>query len=425
MRNIGLVAKHTFLTTVRSRSFWVVTLLVPAFLLIFQVYSAVQESGIQEESRVENADTSDQASPAGLPRLGLVDEAGLIQNLPQDFPDTLFTSFSDLDAGQEAVQSGQIDQLVYLPASYLEDGAVIVYDRDFQVTSSGADAGLGFGGQNEWILPYIINYNLTGDARLSAALRNPTPGILARYNALQPPAPVDEGDIALALLIGRIMPYIFYFILLFSSSYLLRSVSEEKENRTAEVLLLSVEPRQFMLGKVIGLGVVTLIQFLLWIASGYFALQRGATALGFATLELSPVFLFWSVLFLVFGYLAFGGIMAAGGALAPNAREGNQLIWILILPLLPTLLFAPEFSENPNGILPVVLSLFPLSAPSAMVTRLAITDVPLWQILLSLAGLAVTAYLIISLAGRFFKAENLLSGASLNVKRFLKGWKET
>jgi len=65
-----------------------------------------------------------------------------------------------------------------------------------------------------------------------------------------------------------------------------------------------------------------------------------------------------------------------------------------------------------------------LSAPSAMVTRLAITEVPLWQILLSLAGLAVTAYLIISLAGRFFRAENLLSGASLNVKRFLKGWKE-
>jgi ABC-2 type transport system permease protein len=425
MHNIGLVAKHTFLTTVRTRSFWVITLLVPVFLLVFQVYSALKEGGISREMSSQEADSTQEQEQDGLPALGLVDEAGLLENLPPEFPETMFLRFNDLEVGREAVKSGQIEQLVYIPATYLADGAVIVYDRDFQVTSSGADAGLGFGGQNEWILPYLINYNLTGDAQLSAALRNPTPGILARYHALQPPAPVDEGDRTLALLIGRIMPYIFYFILLFSSSYLLRSVSAEKENRMAEVLLLSVEPRQFMLGKVIGLGVVTLIQFLFWIASGYFALQRGATVLGIATLELTPVFLFWSVLFLLFGYLAFGGIMAAGGALAPNAREGNQLIWILILPLLPTLLFAPEFSENPNGILPVVLSLFPLSAPSAMVTRLAITEVPLWQILLSLAGLALTAYLIISLAGRFFRAENLLSGASLNVRRFLKGWKET
>jgi ABC-2 type transport system permease protein len=419
MRNIGLVAKYTFLTTVRTRSFWVITFLVPAFLLVFQVYSALQEGDVGRDMGAQ------EEAQGGLPVLGLVDEAGLLEKLPPEFPETLFTRFTDLEAGRAAVRSGQVDQLIYLPASYLADGAVTVYDRNYQVTSSGADAGLGFGSQNEWILPYLINYNLTGDAQLSAALRNPTPGILARYHALNPPAPVDEGTQTLALLIGRIMPYIFYFILLFSSSYLLRSVSAEKESRTAEVLLLSIEPRQFMLGKVIGLGVVTLIQFLFWIASGYFALQRGATALGIATLELSPIFLFWSVLFLLFGYLAFGGIMAAGGALAPNAREGNQLIWILILPLLPTLLFASDFSENANGILPVVLSLFPLSAPSAMVTRLAITEVPLWQILVSLAGLALTAYLIISLAGRFFRAENLLSDTSLNVKRFLRGWKET
>ncbi len=424
MRNIGLVAKYTLLTTVRSRSFWVVTLLVPAFLLIFQVYSVMKESGIQSDAQTQEAETTNEQAPDALPVLGLVDEAGLLQDLPAGFQEDLFRRFTDLEAGRAAVKSGQVDQVVFIPASYLADGSVIIYDRDFQVSLNGQDSGLGFGSQNEWLLPYLINYNLTGDAGLSSALRNPTPGILARYHALQPPPPVDAGAQALALLVGRIMPYIFYFILLFSSSYLLSSVSAEKENRTAEVLLLSVEPRQFMMGKVIGLGVVTLIQFLFWIGSGYVALQRGATALGIATLELAPIFLFWSVMFLLFGYLAFGGIMAAGGALAPNAREGNQLIWILVLPLLPTLLFASEFSENPNGILPVVLSLFPLSAPSAMVTRLAIAEVPLWQILLSLAGLAITAYLIISLAGRFFRAENLLSDTSLNVKRFLRGWKE-
>jgi ABC-2 type transport system permease protein len=70
-----------------------------------------------------------------------------------------------------------------------------------------------------------------------------------------------------------------------------------------------------------------------------------------------------------------------------------------------------------------VLSLFPLSAPGAMVTRLAVAEVPLWQILASLAGLALTTYLTISLAARFFRAGNLLSHDSFNWRRLATGWR--
>ncbi|NIV32727.1 MAG: ABC transporter permease, partial [Anaerolineae bacterium] len=77
-------------------------------------------------------------------------------------------------------------------------------------------------------------------------------------------------------------------------------------------------------------------------------------------------------------------VMAAAGAIAPNAREAGQVVWLLVLPLMPTLMFGTVFMEDPNGTLSTALSLFPFSAPSAMVTRLAITEVPLWQILVSL-----------------------------------------
>jgi ABC-2 type transport system permease protein len=92
---------------------------------------------------------------------------------------------------------------------------------------------------------------------------------------------------------------------------------------------------------------------------------------------------------------------------------------------MPTLMFGRTFAEDPNGMLAVVLSLFPLSAPSAMVTRLAVAPVPLWQILISLAGLALSAYLFIVLAGRFFRAGNLLSHDSFNWRRLATGWKRT
>jgi ABC-2 type transport system permease protein len=81
--------------------------------------------------------------------------------------------------------------------------------------------------------------------------------------------------------------------------------------------------------------------------------------------------------------------------------------------------------EDPNGTLSVVLSLFPFSAPSAMVTRLAVAQVPLWQILVSLAGLALTAYLFLSLSVRFFRSSNLLSYDPFNLKRLATEWRKT
>jgi len=117
-------------------------------------------------------------------------------------------------------------------------------------------------------------------------------------------------------------------------------------------------------------------------------------------------------------------VMAAAGAIAPTAREGNQVIWLLVLPLLPTLMFGDLFVEEPNNPLTLVLSLFPFSAPSAMVTRLAVGEVPLWQIVVSVAGLALTTYLMVVLAARFFRADNLLSDAPFSWRRLATGWRE-
>ena len=87
-------------------------------------------------------------------------------------------------------------------------------------------------------------------------------------------------------------------------------------------------------------------------------------------------------------------------------------------------MFGDLFVEEPNNPLTLVLSLFPFSAPSAMVTRLAVGQVPLWQIIVSLLGLAGTTYLMVVLAARFFRAGNLLSHAPFNWRRLVTGWRE-
>jgi ABC-2 type transport system permease protein len=424
MRNIWLVIKHDVGVTVRQRSFWIFTLLVPALLLAVNAYSIIQRGGLSSTDQDADSQEATNTTLADLSGIGLVDEAGLLTEMPPDFPPDFFVRFPDKAAARAALEAGEIPQYVHLPADYVASGEVTVYDQGFQLFSTGENMGVAFASNQAWILPYVINYNLVGDQQLLDALQNPVPSALAEFHALQPQVQDDTETQAMAELVASVMPYIYYFLLVMGSSYLMRSVVAEKENRTAEVLLLSLNPRELMVGKMLAMSLVMWLQVLVWVGGGILILDRGAEVLNMARFTFPPGFLAWALGFLVFGYLLFASVMAAAGAIAPTAREGAQVTWLLILPLMPTLMFGPAFLEDPNGTLSVVLSLFPFSAPSAMVTRLAVAHVPLWQILVSLAGLAVTAYLFVVLAARFFRSGNLLSDESFNWRRMATGWRK-
>ncbi len=418
MRNIWLVIKHDVGATLRQRSFWILTLLMPLIMVGINIYYLIGD-GSMEEPDLETPG----AASAELPTIGLVDPSGLIEKVPEGWPPGLFQPFAEEEAAQAALEAGEIEQYALLPADYLATGKVQVYDQEFRI-SLGSDNPLTAFGGADGLLNYLIAYNLVDDPQVAAALRQPVPLAAAELHALQP---LEEGGTnqELASLVASVLPLIYYFLLVMGATYLMRSVVAEKENRTAEVLLVSIDPRQLLVGKIVAMSAVTLVQVVVWVVGGTLVLRRGADLLAMGSLQLPPGFLVWAILFLVFGYLLFASIMVAGGALANSAREGGQLTWLLVIPLMPTLMFAQAFVEEPHGTLAVALSLFPFSAPSAMVTRLAVAQVPLWQILLSLGGLAVTAYLFLLLASRFFRAGNLLSQEAFNWRRLLTGWQSS
>jgi ABC-2 type transport system permease protein len=423
MRNIWLVMKHDIGMTLRQRSFWLFTFIVPAILIGININNSVQSEAMGGTDSVENEQDMMVPDMADLPAIGLVDEANLIVEMPPGFPDGMFVRFPDEAAARAALKDGAVEQYVRLPADYVSAGQIEIYDRDFQIMVAGENMGVApLGGNSAWVLPYIINYNLVGDEQLLAALRYP---MLAEPHALKPPAEAGTGNEDLGRVVGTVLPYLYYFLLLMGSSYLLRCVVAEKENRTAEVLLLSLDPRELMAGKMLAMSAVMWLQVIVWVGGGIILLDKGSDLLNLGQFSFPPGFVAWAIAFLVLGYLLYASVMAAAGAIAPNAREGGQVTWLLVLPLMPTLMFGMEFATDPHGTLPVVLSLFPFSAPSAMVTRLALAQVPLWQILISLAGLALTAYLFVTLAGRFFRAGNLLSQESFNWRRLATGWRRT
>jgi ABC-2 type transport system permease protein len=423
MQTIWQVIKHDLAVTLRQRSFWFLTLLMPILLMGVQGY-AILTTNRAAESAYDPSEAAAQNTPEGLSLIGLVDEAGLIAKLPPDFPPGLFVRFADQSGARAALDKGEIGQYLYVPADYVATGQVTAYTKEFQILGGSRTQALAFGSSNDWVLAYLLDYNLTGDQQLAASLRNPTPATLAKPHDISPPAAAGAANKELAGLVSSLMPYIFYFLLIMASTYLMRSVIAEKENRTAEVLLLSLNPRDLMVGKILAMSLIVIVQLLFWVGGGVLILNKGAELLKIASFSFPPGFILWAILFLILGYLLFASIMAAGGAISSNARETGAMTFLLIIPLMPTLMFGTLFVEEPNNPLVVGLSLFPFSAPSAMVTRLAVAPVPWWQLLLSLAALVVTTYLFVLLAARFFQAGNLLSSASFSWRRLVTGWRK-
>jgi ABC-2 type transport system permease protein len=417
MRYIWIVARHEFFATIRRRSFWIMSLVFPALMIAFSLFSGMED----EELIFGGSEAAPEARP---PVVGIVDYSGLIDNIPAGMPEGLFRRLADEAMARQALAAGTLDQYVVFPADFLASGQLILKDENVTMVGAGSANNLAAGG-NAWMLGQLIAANLAGSDALGAAIQFPVPRIPESEVALRPPeatlAPEAE---ATARLVGQAFLYAIYFVLIIGNGFMLQSVTAEKENRTAEVLLVSVSSRQLMIGKVLGLSAVVLLQLAIWLGGAWLAFGRGASALNLAAFHIAPEIVFWAVLFLLAGFLLYGSIMAAGGALVPSAREGGQLNIVLILPLIVVLMMAPELLENPNSTLSLVLSLVPFTAPAAVVTRMVVTDVPLWQTLLSLAALVVSAYAFMLLAARFFRAGNLLSQTAFSWRRLATGWRD-
>lgn len=221
-----------------------------------------------------------------------------------------------------------------------------------------------------------------------------------------------------------ILPYammmVSFITIMGSSSLMLSSITKEKENRILEVLMSSASPHEILLGKIAGLGIVGLLQVVIWVSSGFVLLQLNGQTLHLPSdVLLQPSIILWAVLYFIFGYLVNASLMAGIGALVPNLREASQATIIVSLPLMAPLFLITALIASPNGGLAIFFSMFPLTAPMTMMLRLSAADVPLWQIGVSLTLLAATAVLVVRAVAGMFRAQTLMSGQPFNLKRLL------
>jgi ABC-2 type transport system permease protein len=231
---------------------------------------------------------------------------------------------------------------------------------------------------------------------------------------------VDEGGIFFLLM----LPLIFAILLMTSSvttsGFLMSGLVEEKTNRIIEVLVTSVTPMQLLAGKIVGLCLLGLTQVLILIASGVIglAVARRLEAIQDVIIPVDLAVL--GIVYYLLSYFLLAAFLAGIGAVAGSEQESRQFSAILTIPFMLPLFVIVNFILDPNGPLPVILSLVPITAPMSMLLRIGITNVPTWQIVASLAILALTVLVTVWLSARMFRWGLLLYGKRLDLRQIAR-----
>jgi ABC-2 type transport system permease protein len=408
MRKAFLVLRYELLTTLRRPSFLFAAFGVPLISALILAGVAAVNREAPSAMQVVTELLVAPAAPSSLPE-GYVDESGLVRSLPATLPAGALRRFPDEASARRALQAGEISGFYLVAADYLHSGRIISVRPDFKPFVAGEQGAL---------MEYVLQVNLlAGDEQLAQRLNHPLD--------LQVQVLVPQGQRDLSNPLAFFIPYgitlAFYFVLLTSASILLGSIAREKENRVLEILLVSVTPYQMLAGKMTGLGVAGMVQAAAWIGSAALLLRRGGQALTqLQAFQLAPHFVFWGLVYFILGYLVYAALLAAVGALAPDLREASQVTFLILLPLLVPLLLITLIIRLPNGSLAVALSLFPLTAPVAMMARLAAGPVPLWQLILAAFFLAITAVLVVRSVARVFHLQALLSGQPFSLRKLAR-----
>ncbi|HEY3342299.1 MAG TPA: ABC transporter permease [Anaerolineae bacterium] len=390
MNKILTVARHEFLTLVTKPSFWIALIGLPLFMGVVMAISLLG-SGAASAATIASKQNE-------VVIQGYVDKSGLIKTMP---PGVSMQPYPDEAAAQAALNSSRINGYFVVPADYIASGKVTYISPEFSPVNSPT-------GQFE----QVLKYNLVG-GDMSLLQRAGTDVTVQNSLALAP-KDTKGGAGAPFPLLPMFAGILFMIVMITASSYMMQTVTTEKETRVMEVLMSSITPRQMLTGKIIGFGMVGFVQMALWLLSSLGALAYIPAAASLGSVTAGSVVV--AVIYFVLGFFIYASLMAGLGALMPGSREAAQYTFFIILPLIIPMYVSTALLYEPNGALAVILSLIPFTSPVVMVMRITATDVPLYQIIAGIVLLAVTVVIVINVVARLFRAQSLLSGSKPSIK---------
>jgi ABC-2 type transport system permease protein len=427
MRNTWLIIKREYLERVRTRSFVVLTLLLPAIMTGVMVLPAkLATIGNKVQHLVVVTST---------PQFGETVRHGLLSTSPD-------ADSEDDEASSETNTAKKSDEqyIIDVDSNPTEAERTLLRDKIISQSIDGyiwlTDDAIA-SGKIAW-----ASRNLSGfgeKSRLSEKLNR-----IIQYTRLsQNGVTTYQADVLLkplkieAIRIegGRetkdsggkkflevvVMVTLIYMAVLLYGISVMRSVLEEKNTRILEVLLSSASSTELMTGKLLGVGAVGLTQILVWVVmAGAFAIPSLAMQTDLSDLKVSPLVLAAFAVFFFLGYLLYSTIYAAIGAISTTEQEGQQLQFFVVIPLVLSVFMLTAVVRTPDSPTVVWMSMVPFFAPLLMYARIVIQTPPVWQIALSLFLLIATIIGILILCARIYRIGILIYGKRPTLPEILK-----
>jgi ABC-2 type transport system permease protein len=430
MNKILLVIQREYLTRIQKKSFWIASLLGP--ILITAIYAVPIWLATQDKE---------------VKRIEILDESGLFQT----------TDLVDKEVEFKLVNKPVSD----LKGSFSKEGYtafvhlpkdLLTHSEDIKIYSE-KNLSLPLKSSIERVIEKKVRAILMKDAGIASEVYEKTQ-IEVSSETITVSEKGDETSSSSggAMILAGVMGMLLYITLLLYGSQVMNGVIEEKSSRIIEVIISSIKPYQLMLGKILGVGMVGLTQFLLWIvltlglsqaASTFYAASPvkqkveqikkvdpkvakkmdDASPMAEVTKVIEstniPLVVGGFLFYFLFGYLLYSSLFAAIGSAVESTAEAQQFTFIVMLPIILAFIMAQFTMQDPDSTMAFWASMIPFTSPINMMVRLPY-GVPMWELATSMT-LLVLGFLGCSwVSARIYRVGILMYGKKITVKEMAK-----
>jgi len=400
MRKSWLVAVTTYRQRVRSTAFLVLTFGLPLLMV------AVGAISILTQIR------------GALPPVGYVDQTGeltTVETVPVDDETLNLTSYANVEAARQAFTNGEIEGYLVVPEDYLQEQATTPTFYGEERPNAKLETGL----------TSFMRRALLPDAEEWAFERLDDPSDVT-FVARETGERVEQGaPLFVRVATPAFLALVFVLTVFTSANQMGSAVVREKEQRAMEMVITSLSPRELVVGKVLGMTLLSLTQVGVWVIGA-------GTAVGlalFRTLSIQDLSipwwaLLWAVLLGVPGYFLYAVLGAGLGVIAGDKQQARQLAGMLGFLGMGPMYLMGAIINNLGGPLGVGLTLFPLTGPTIALFRMTLSEVPTWQLTASFGIIIVSLVVSIWTVARIFRAAMLMYGQSLRPRQIIRALRE-
>ena len=429
MNKILLVIQREYMTRVLKKSFWISSLLAP--VLITAIYAIPIWLAMKDKE---------------VKKVAILDRSHLWKASDLQDKELVFTFVSKSETAFKTQFAAEgYDAFVSVP------GDVLTNPKGLHIYSS-KNIGLSLKESVERLIQNKVRQELMYKAGISAKVYEDTQvDVDSETITISETGDETNSSSAGAMILAGVMGLILYVTLLLYGSQVMNGVIEEKSNRIIEVIISSVKPYQLMLGKIIGVGLVGLTQFVLWIVltigltqfTGKFYASKAKAAVelnqGKASVDMDkamqdspmgevtkvlestniPLILLSFLFYFFVGYLLYSSLFAAIGSAVESPTEAQQFTFIVMIPIILSFLLAQYTMQDPDSTIAFWASMIPFTSPINMMVRLPY-GVPVWELAVSMV-LLVLGFLACSwLSARIYRVGILMYGKKVTWKELAK-----